>query len=316
MLIQKFKTFLKFAKKGKWLDILRKSARVLLILFQPVFSPELFESIAFYLTLGYWPDLHNPRSFCEKLVYRKLYKDDPLYRVVSDKWGVREYVAERATKDILNEVYFVGDDPDKISFDDLPSKFAIKLNHGSKWNIFCTDKAAFDRQKAINQCKEWLATKYSETSQKYEKHYDTIKPLVVVEKFLEELPDNLPLDYKFMCFHGVVQFVYVAIYAPSGYTLNYYDTNWNSMDFSFVHPIGEPIRKPPQLDEMIKMAEKLSADFDYCRVDFYCPDDENIVFGEITICPGGGYLEFTPLEWDFKMGEYWKLDLTKSHKPT
>lgn len=305
MLIRKLKTVLRYIRKGKWSYIAQLVARKLLRQLKPVLSPVIYESISMYIVLGYWPNLRHPRSFNEKLTHQKLFIENPLFTIVSDKWRVRQYVSERVSKDILNEVYFVGNDPENIPFDDLPSKFAIKANHGSGWNILVTDKATFDRRTAVIQCRRWMRQKYSSSIQRYERQYDEIKPLMIVEKFIEPRSDGLPLDYKFMCFHGVAHFIYVVTYALSGYKLTYYDTNWRDLDFEFVHPKGRVIPKPPQLNEMIVISERLSSEIDYCRVDLYCPNDEEIIFGEITICPGGGHLEFNPTEWDFRMGEYW-----------
>src|SRR3989339_582099 len=104
MIAQKLNTLMKYSKEKKWAEIVRMAARKVLIQIRPILSPVLFESINFYLLLGYWPNLRNPESFCEKLVFRKLFRDNPLYSIVSDKWAVREFVAGRASKNLSNEV--------------------------------------------------------------------------------------------------------------------------------------------------------------------------------------------------------------------
>ena len=60
---------------------------------------------------------------------------------------------------------------------------------------------------------------------------------------------------------------------------------------------------PANIDEMVKIAEKLSEDFPYARVDLYNIKGR-IVFGEITFYPWSGYVKFTPEDFDFELGSY------------
>lgn len=54
---------------------------------------------------------------------------------------------------------------------------------------------------------------------------------------------------------------------------------------------------------MIKLAEKLSEGIPFVRIDFY-ENNGQVYFGEFTFFPGGGMEEFTPIEWDYKLGEW------------
>lgn len=66
-----------------------------------------YEYKAFTHHNGYSPDLRTPKSFNEKLVNKKLYDFNPLIPVISDKWQVRNFVADRVGEEILNKVYQV-----------------------------------------------------------------------------------------------------------------------------------------------------------------------------------------------------------------
>ena len=57
---------------------------------------------------------------------------------------------------------------------------------------------------------------------------------------------------------------------------------------------------------MVELAEKLSEGIKFVRVDFY-ELDGNTYFGEMTFFPGCGYEEFTPEEWDYKLGQLIQL---------
>ena len=53
---------------------------------------------------------------------------------------------------------------------------------------------------------------------------------------------------------------------------------------------------------MIEFAEKLAKNMPFVRIDFY-ETGGRLYFGEITFFPGGGYEEFSPEKWDYKLGK-------------
>jgi hypothetical protein len=267
--------------------------------------PLTYRSVRMFLRLGYWPDIRNPRTFNEKVAHRQIFAPHPLASVVADKWRVRQYVAERGLEGLLNDVYFATDDPAKIPFDDLPDRFVIKANHGCHWNIFVRDKQLLDRQSVIRQCRRWLSTKYDTVSYDNETHYRAIPPLILVEKLVDDGVHDFPLDYKLFCFHQTAHFVQVDIGRHAKRTKTIYDREWRDTGIQFIYPRGELVPRPPRLSEMLQVAERLSGDFDFCRVDLYAPDAERILFGEITMSPAGGLGRFTPREWDHRLGELW-----------
>lgn len=57
---------------------------------------------------------------------------------------------------------------------------------------------------------------------------------------------------------------------------------------------------------MIKLAEKLSQEIPFVRVDFYEVKGK-IYFGELTFFPGCGFEEFTPEKWDNILGSWIEL---------
>jgi hypothetical protein len=60
---------------------------------------------------------------------------------------------------------------------------------------------------------------------------------------------------------------------------------------------------PDNIHEMIEAAEKLARGFIFARIDFYNIKGR-IIFGEITFYPWGGYVQYTPDIFDFKLGSY------------
>ena len=90
--------------------------------------------------------------------------------------------------------------------------------------------------------------------------------------------------------------------------LNPYDFDWNPLNFcdSSKNDYSANIPKPTRLVEMKEIAEKLSKDMDFLRVDFYSIDDK-IYVGELTLCPGSGFIAFDPKETDLHYGKKLKL---------
>ena len=62
---------------------------------------------------------------------------------------------------------------------------------------------------------------------------------------------------------------------------------------------------PPMLDRMLDLAARLSAPFDFIRVDLYATATDLRV-GELTNCPNAGRSEVTPPEAQFLLGRFFE----------
>ena len=79
------------------------------------------------------------------------------------------------------------------------------------------------------------------------------------------------------------------------------------MPFERHYPVSKNSpKKPINYDKMIQFSEQLSKGIPFVRVDFYEINGQ-LYFGELTFYPGGGFEEFTPEEWDYKLGDFLKL---------
>jgi hypothetical protein len=112
-----------------------------------------------------------------------------------------------------------------------------------------------------------------------------------------------------MCFNGkvVCSFVCTDRFSDNGLKVTFYDRNWNVLPFERHYPKSQnPIPKPLNYDKMIAFSEKLSEGIPFVRTDFY-EINQKLYFGELTFFPGSGMEEFTPAEWDYKLGSWIKL---------
>ncbi|GEM_PF-365285 len=301
-----FRRSCRLYRQGGILFILAKLIRRLLLFFRPLLEVDWFTKVEMLLFLGYWPNLKNPRSFNEKIVYRKLYVNVPLAKVLCDKLAARDYVREKTGRaDILNDLYWVGTDANDIPFDSLPNKYVIKVTHGSGWNIFVKDKTAIKREEIRVNVTTWLKSKYSLSSTMIsEKHYDDIPPKIIIEKFIDDLKWGFPLDYKFFCFYGKAYYIQVDVDRFGAHKRILFNINWQEMPFSYAYPKSkERIDKPFKFEEMKLIAEQIAQGLEFCRVDLYNPDEKGIFFGEITLYPESGLGRFIPREWDFRLGK-------------
>jgi len=269
-----------------------------------ILGERLHEKLIRAPRLGYWPDITSPRSFNEKVLHRKLYTNKKLYTTVADKWEVREFVKKIVGDEILNEVYHVTDDPQTIPFEELPDKFVIKATHGCGWNIIVQDKNEEDVDEIRTKCEEWLGQRYGPRQREY--WYEDIEPKIIVERFLEGDNGKPPRDHKIYVFNGDAKYTHVDFDRFNDPSRRFFDREWTAMDFQKGGlPLGPKIDKPDHYEEMIATAERLGADFDFARVDLYQPEEDTIIFGEITLAPGSGISLFDPVARDFEFGSYW-----------
>ncbi|WP_434530818.1 ATP-grasp fold amidoligase family protein [Haloarcula sp. NS06] len=268
-----------------------------------VVGKEKYEQIVMFPLLGYWPRLEFPQTFNEKISNRKLHTDNDLYTKLSDKYAVREYVRDKVGDEILNEVYWVTEEPQDIPFEDLPNKFVVKSTHGSDMINIVDDKSTVDFDEIISECENWLQTEFGSPTNEY--WYQRIDPKIIVENKIQSDKYKVPVDFKFFVFHGQVECIQVDVGRFDEHSRCMYGPDWELEDYTIKYPKGKGADEPEMLDEMIGIAEKLGEDLEFARVDLYQPKSDKIVFGEITLSPGAGYEWFSPPKYDFILGSYW-----------
>lgn len=294
-------------------SVIKRSSRY--ALFRSLVAPyvkstlgkRLYHQLIMYDELGYWPHVRNPRTHNEYLIRRKLETDTDLFSVVADKWRVRKYVANEVGEEILTKIYHVTDSPETIPFSELPDEFVIKPTHMSGEISVVDDADALDHDAFEQTCQKWLNTTYGTWMKEY--WYRKITPRIIIEERLKDEGYYLPIGYDFFVYHGDVKAVaaYQKPAEDAPKTMNYYTPDWDEMgiiqrgDFRR----GEGVPRPQKLDQMIEIAETLGAAFDHLRVDLYSPNDQKILFGELTVADGAGAMEFVPQEYDFKFGSFW-----------
>ena len=251
---------------------------------------------------GRLPNIDNPILFSEKMQWIKLNYQDDLMSICADKFKVREWIEKKGYSDILCELLAVYTSANDINLDKLPDKFILKASHGSGWNLIVNEKNKVNWILWRQIIKIWLSGNIFWAGREWV--YKNIKPRIVCESFLEDGSGAL-MDYKFHCFNGKSKFVQVNLgRGDKNHVQNFYDLDWNMQEFGKELSPSPNIKisPPNQLKRMIRIAEDLSSDFLYARVDFYEVNNK-IIFGEITFFPAGGYPDFKPENYDKVWGE-------------
>ncbi|MGO2498853.1 MAG: ATP-grasp fold amidoligase family protein [Vibrio litoralis] len=250
------------------------------------------------------PNLKKPVKFNEKLLLKKIAlrpsKEYSLRELIVDRYLVRDYIDSKNSGVSLIKLLWHGYTIDKNAWDKLPQKFVIKANHGSQM-VKIVDKSVDCLEDIMYLTSSWVENDYSVLGREWV--YKNTDRKLIVEEFIS-FNGDIPPDYKFHCFNGKVEMLQVDIDRFGDRAKNLYDRDFSLLDGTLGYKRGELIPKPSNFDKAIKIAESLSKDFDYIRVDLYLVNDI-IYFGELTNFPGNCCLVFKPSNLDNWLGNKW-----------
>ncbi len=257
---------------------------------------------------GVEPDLVNPKTRNEKVLWLMLNSDTSDWSRLADKYQVRKYVEEKGLGWMLNEQYAVWDSPDQIDFEDmrLPDKFVLKTTNGYGDIVVVHDRKTANLKDIRRKFSRALRRKHGYRTGEH--HYLAIKPRIIAEKLLMQRNDMI--DYKIYCFNGEPRYC-VIVYdqiTPSQTTEELYGLpSWENLSHRILNfdrvPVHRNISRPESLDRMLDAARKLSADFPLVRVDLYEINGDP-VFGEMTFSPASGMdMTYGP-EFQREMGNW------------
>lgn len=244
----------------------------------------------------------SPKTYTEKIQWLKLYNRDPKYCTLVDKYEVRGVVKSIIGEDHL--IPLVGgpwDSFDEIDFNSLPKQFVLKSTHDSGGIVICKDKEQFDIDKAKKIINDSLKNNYFWQGREWP--YKNIKHKIIAEQYMVDESGVELKDYKFFCFDGKCQFLFIATDRGIDTRFDFFDTDFNHIDVKNGHENStKVIHRPERFEEMIEIAEELSRGLPHVRIDLYNINGK-IYFGEYTFFHFSGLIPFEPDEWDIKFGE-------------
>lgn len=256
---------------------------------------KLFLSLRFRCLMGKWIDWKNPKTFNEKLQWLKVYNHKPEYTAMVDKAEAKHYAASIIGEEHIIPTLGIWNHFDDIDFAALPDKFVLKTTNGGGGCgvVICKDKATLNKKDAKKKLETSL---HSSIYRNYrEWPYKNIQPRIIAEQFMTDFSQSdigELRDYKFFCVNGTAHNVMLCYDRLSGDTKFYFfDREWNLLRLNkrgLAAPADFSIPKPKAIDEMFRLAGKLSMGLPFARVDLYNVDGK-IYFGEITFYPQSGF---------------------------
>jgi hypothetical protein len=253
---------------------------------------------------GRMPNLKSPRTFNEKIAWRKLYDHNPRMPPLVDKIVGKEMMAARFGADFVIPTLATFASEREVDFSALPYPCVLKANHGSGMNIFLAQRPP-DEMIVRLQLRRFLHCDFSWAHREWA--YSQIPRRILVEPLVEGGEHGL-VDYKFHTFGGKVFAIQVDLDRYTGHRRAFYDLKWKRMPFELLYPApAYEVAPPAKLEEMLHYAEQIGKDFAHVRVDLY-EIGGGVKFGEATFTHGAGHERFEPKEWDLLFGAQWKLD--------
>lgn len=293
------------ARKG----LVRSAKRVLRLV-----PDRPYIQLYYLLKFGRLCDFRNPRTYNDKLQWLKLHYRDPEISSLVDKHEVKSYVSATVGPDYVVPTLGVWDAVEDIDVRTLPSQFVLKCTHDSGGILIVKDRDRIDLDDGLRELDKALKRDFYSEAREFP--YKHVRPRVIAEPLLLDSISGDLRDYKFLCFNGKVRAMLIAAGRSSGDPrFAYFDADFRSLPFAragYPSPRTLP-PKPEHFEEMIELAERLSSPFPHVRVDFYQVDGQVLV-GELTFTPDGGFARFIPEEWNDTLGSW--LTLPEPYRAT
>ena len=279
--------------------------------------------------IGKPPNYVSPKSWTDKLQWRKVFDRNPLLVTYTDKVLAREYMRQIAPEVAIPRTFWVGANPEEIPFDTFKEPYVIKPNHSSGLIIYVENPAGADRRQIISTCRHWLKETYERGMAEWA--YRKVRPQLIVEELLSYFnSDDKVTNYKFFVFSGRMRYAqfesetsegdfFITFFDPEGKRLRI--RKWLGMglggdEANKTPQSSDTVKAPSKFFEMKSIAERTGRDIDMVRVDLYQVGD-TIYFSELTPYDGSGYsflyrdadrLESRPpSDLNYQFGKFWEL---------
>lgn len=277
-----------------------------------LFSNRRFLELSFGLHMGYPACLDNPETFNQKIQWLKLHDRKAEYASMVDKAAAKDYVAGIIGSSHIVPTIGIYDRAKDIPWDELPRQFVLKCTHDSGGLVICRDKDSLDKNLAEKKLRKGLRTRFYYRQREWA--YKNVKPRIICEELLQDVRQKESLvDYKFFCFGGKAEFMYVSsgLEDHTKARISFTDLEGRPLEFhrrDYTPFEAGEIPVPSTLPEMVGIAEKIARSIGnpFVRIDLYEVNGK-VYFSEITFYPNSGFIPFEPKEWDLKLGKMIKL---------
>lgn len=240
---------------------------------------------------GRWPrDPDDPRALYRDFLYRTMLGPFTAeQRRLVDKIEAKPRVAQACPDLQVARTVAVLDVDRRIGRDDLERflrphlgrRLVAKPAHASGLCVFLDRVGSDDLDRLLRVARGDYFLHAGEAQ------YRGLRRRILVEESLADDDGNPPTSWRFACTRGIPWLGMADVHAGSGLHEHYFDLPSRAL----VHarrddaPLARPmLEMPERLDEMIGIAARLSAPFEFVRVDLYATRDATW-FGELTFTP-------------------------------
>ena len=280
----------------------------ILFRFSKLIPDKLYLKLKYRSKTGKKLDFKNPKTFNEKLQWLKLYDRKDIYTTMVDKSEAKKYVADIIGKEYIIPTIGVYDKFEDIDFKELPKQFVIKCTHDSGGLVICKNKDQLDIDEAREKITDCLKKNYYWRGREWQ--YKNVRPRILVEKYMEDKSSKTMRDYKFFCFDGKPEIMYLSEGLENHKTarMSFYDMNMHLVDCrrSDYRPLEYIPERPKNFEKMKEFSAILSEDIPHLRVDWY-EINGKLYFGELTFTTCSGIIPFADENWDRRLGDFIRL---------
>ncbi|WP_298461702.1 ATP-grasp fold amidoligase family protein [uncultured Cellulomonas sp.] len=264
----------------------------------------LRRSVHYLRYYGRLPRLVRPRTLNEKVNWRICFDRRELLSWTCDKLRMKQEAQRRDPGIAVPATLWQGTDLAELAALPLPDRWVLKANHSSQLVHLGAGRPSVAELEQVTR--GWLTPSYQETVFG-EWAYQQAEVCLLVEEWIGDDDGAPPADLKFLCFDGRVAVIQVHLSRYSDHTVAFYDPSWRRLPVTASKtPPAPEIPAPRNLAQLLEHAQRLSAGFDFIRVDLY-DTDRGVVFGEFTPYPASGLVEFEPAGFDRYLGDLWTL---------
>ena len=263
--------------------------------------------------IGRLPNIANPNSYAERMLWRKLADHNPLFVVFSDKLASKEFSRQRCPDLSIPRTLWVGDSADEIPEGLLRQDVFVKANHGCDFN-YPIRAAQCDRADLRKTTDRWLHSVYGVRNQEWA--YSQVTPKLFVEESVDDTEKNLT-EFNIRASNGkpILGSVIGKCKTPAQWVV-YFDPEgmptrgMTDADDSPIKPLLRDLAVSEPYRQAVQFTKQLSIGVDYARFDFMW-NGKDLFGGEITVYPAGGNAHSANAQVNACILEGW--DISQSH---
>ncbi|MEE4382659.1 MAG: ATP-grasp fold amidoligase family protein [Pseudomonadales bacterium] len=242
---------------------------------------------------GRLPRVAPPRTYADRLFWRKVVDHSPRFVELSDKLAVKDYIRRTCPELRTPETLWNGEDADAIPDALLAGDVFVKANHGSGEN-YRIRNGVVDRAELKRLADFWLVKRHGYAH--FEWSYTRIEPRLFVERAVGDAEvDLLEINIRASGGRALLGSIIGRNKLP-GMWVVYLDPEGRPSCGPGDEDDAEPAPLPADVSvteayrQAVRYAEILSAGIDYARFDFLW-NGHQLYGGEITLYPAAGLHE-------------------------